>query len=300
MKTISLPPEFEGHELIASVSGGKDSTAFTLALRDAGIPCRYVFADTGWEAPQTYEYLDFLRDRLDIRIDVVGAEGGMLARGETRAGFPRRLGKWCTIELKIEPIRAYHGRVMDETGLDVVAIVGIRAEESPKRAALPEKDLEAEGPRGFGWKTWRPIIDWTVEDVLEIHRRHDLPVNELYRRGANRVGCWPCLFASKGEIKLIADIDPGRIDLIREHEARFSALRVERNAEKPGRYKHLDATFFTGRKGSAVGYIADIDSVVAWSRTSRGGRQLPLIQPPPEGGCYRWGLCDPLASSEEE
>jgi hypothetical protein len=28
------------------------------------------------------------------------------------------------------------------------------------------------------------------------------------------------------------------------------------------------------------------------SRTSHGGRQLPLIAPPPEGGCFRWGMCE--------
>jgi hypothetical protein len=31
---------------------------------------------------------------------------------------------------------------------------------------------------------------------------------------------------------------------------------------------------------------------VAWSRTERGGRQLPLLAPPPEGGCFRWGMCE--------
>lgn len=38
MEQLSLPPEIEGLELIASVSGGKDSTALILALRESDIP----------------------------------------------------------------------------------------------------------------------------------------------------------------------------------------------------------------------------------------------------------------------
>ncbi len=35
-----------------------------------------------------------------------------------------------------------------------------------------------------------------------------------------------------------------------------------------------------------------IDEVVAWSRTERGGRQLPMFPPVPDGGCFRWGMCE--------
>jgi len=35
-----------------------------------------------------------------------------------------------------------------------------------------------------------------------------------------------------------------------------------------------------------------------WSKTSRGGRQLQLLEPEPSGGCMRWGLCDPPTDNE--
>jgi len=41
----------------ASVSGGKDSLAMCLHLQDLGIPYRAVFFDTGWENPDTYQYV---------------------------------------------------------------------------------------------------------------------------------------------------------------------------------------------------------------------------------------------------
>lgn len=278
---IALPHEGEGLQVVASVSGGKDSTALILALREAEIPARYVFADTGWEAPETYEYLDTLRAKLGITIDVVGVEGGMVARARYRAGFPSRMVRWCTRELKIEPIRAYHQAL----GVETVSAMGVRAEESAKRATMPEWDDDAE----WGGFVWRPLIAWKVEDVLAIHHRHGVTVNPLYRAGFDRVGCFPCIFENKDSIRLIADRAPGRIDEIAALEDEFSAMRAARNEAKPGRYAHERAPFF-----STVDRIGPmgVRQIVEWSRTDRGGKQLSLLQPAPRGGCMRWGLCD--------
>jgi 3'-phosphoadenosine 5'-phosphosulfate sulfotransferase (PAPS reductase)/FAD synthetase len=50
--------------IIASVSGGKDSTAMALWLREQGQAFFPVFMDTGWEHADTYAYLDSLRQGL--------------------------------------------------------------------------------------------------------------------------------------------------------------------------------------------------------------------------------------------
>lgn len=278
---IEVPAEAADCQVVASVSGGKDSTALILALRDAGIEARHVFADTGWEAPETYEYLDMLRSRLGIAIDVVGVDGGMVARIRYRAGFPGRMQRWCTRELKLEPLRRYH----DALAVETVNAMGVRGEESADRAAMPGFADDDE----WGGYVWRPLLNWSVADVLDMHRRHGIPVNPLYRRGHDRVGCYPCIFSRKEEIRLIAEHSPGRIDEIRALEAEQGAARAARNDAEPGRYAHAEATFFQGRDRGRPGAI---DAVVAWSRTARGGRQLPLLPEPPQGGCMRWGLCE--------
>lgn len=287
MRAITLPEQLAGLPLIVSVSGGKDSTACALALREAGLDFRMVFADTGWEAPETYEHLDVLRTKLGP-IDVVGAPGGMVAKIKARAGFPARMQRWCTRELKINPLRAYH----DGVGDDTVSVVGIRSAESEARRLMPETE---DDPRWGGW-IWRPLISWTVADVLAIHHRHGVEVNPLYKRGHDRVGCYPCVYAGKEEIRLVAERAPERIDQIRDLEAEVVRVRAERNREKPGRYEHAEGTFFQGRD-TRSGFCA-IDRAVEWSKTSHGGKQLPLIQPPPDGGCFRWGLCEPPATEE--
>lgn len=287
---LKIPDGGDGLHVVASVSGGKDSTALILALREAGIAARYVFADTGWEAPETLAYLDYLRESLGIAIDVVGAPGGMVAKIRARAGFPGRMQRWCTRELKIDPLRAYHDALIDQTGVETISAMGVRADESASRAALPEWADEADGRQSWGGYVWRPLIRWSVADVLEMHNRHGIKVNTLYQRGHDRVGCYPCIMATKGEVALVADHAPGRIDEIRALESWVTEERARRNAERPGRYKWEEGHFF--QVSHARGLPVGIDEVVAWARTDKGGRQFPLLAPMPTGGCMRWGICD--------
>lgn len=276
--------------VVVSVSGGKDSTALILALRAAGIPCVYVFADTGWEAPETYAYLDTLRTLLGIVIHVVGVPGGMMARSRYRAGFPGRMQRFCTRELKIEPLRKFHDEIAEFAGMETISVMGVRAQESAKRATMPEWEDDQQ----WGGYLWRPLIKWTVEDVINTHKEHGVPMNPLYHEGFDRVGCFPCIFENKEGIRLMAEKRPQRIDDLRTAEAEVTEIRRQRNLEKPGRYTHEEATFFqTIRQG-----FSGIDKVVAWAKTEHGGRQLPLLAPAPRGGCMRWGICETPAQDE--
>lgn len=292
-----MPTEGDGCTIVASVSGGKDSTALILALREAGIPFRAVFADTGWEHPEVYRYLDTLRERLDLTIDVVGVPVGMRARVMHRAGFASRMQRWCTRELKLAPLRAYH----DTIDGDTINAVGIRAAESESRSRMEEWSDDAE----WGGFVWRPLLRWTVQDVLAMHNRYGIPVNPLYQKGLNRVGCFPCIFAVKDEIRIMAELWPERVDEIATLEAEATAERARRNEAhklaaieagkhddtyKP-RYAHPVATFFQA-VDRAKGEPQGIHQIVEWSRTSHGGKQHVMFAPAPTGGCMRWGMCD--------
>jgi len=255
--------------IVASISGGKDSTALCLHLKEQGIEYRTVHMDTGWEHPDTDSYIrDVLNDAIG---PVEWISGPMLMRELIikKAMFPSRLRRYCTSFLKIYPFMQWLS--MNYPHDQVVNATGIRAAESRARAELEEwEDLD--------WATtWRPLLTWSEQDVIDIHTRHGLAPNPLYLMGARRVGCWPCIFSCKKEIEMVARLTPERIDEIRELER---MLTEKANAPRAFFHPHDKRE------------IPTIDDVVAWSRTAHGGKQYEMFTEDDRAGCMRWGLCE--------
>jgi 3'-phosphoadenosine 5'-phosphosulfate sulfotransferase (PAPS reductase)/FAD synthetase len=320
------------YRVFASVSGGKDSGAMALHLREVGVSFSSVFCDTGWEHPDTYAYI---RDVLDsaigpitwLRAEVpLTGDAEVLAQMfESRLGhysafvrvlikksmFPSRVRRFCTEELKVKPIMRHLAPVAEYAPGLVVNAVGIRAEESASRAELSEWEIWMADARVWAW---RPLIAWTADDVVAIHRRHGLKPNPLYLRGASRVGCWPCIHAKKSEIALVARDDDARIGILQDLESLLTEsarARCNVRAEKPfpeglddelaqlerelrdsTHARHRRTYFQHGPTGDSLMGIRD---VVEWARTSRGGRQYPLFDPLDNAatdGCMRWGMCE--------
>lgn len=280
-----------GRRVIASVSGGKDSGAMCLYLRDLGIDHDRVFMDTGWEHAETYDYLRGPLTAALGPITEIKAERTMAQLTIHKGMFPSKQRRWCTTELKVKPMQRYiEARVAE--GLDVINTVGIRAAESEARSRMPEWEWSD----GFDCEVWRPLIAWSEQDVIDIHTRHGLRPNPLYLKGAERVGCAPCIFSRKSEIRWMAENFPARVDELRDLEAAVAVAARDRYAERGETFASLgyeEPRFFQaprGRKGTW-----SIDKVVEWSKTPHGGA-LGEVEPYAAGeadaGCVRWGLCD--------
>lgn len=284
-----------GRQVIASVSGGKDSAAMSLYLHELGIEHQRVFMDTGWEAPITYEYLRGELPKVIGPITWIRAERQMEDLIRHKGLFPGRRIRYCTQELKVLPM-IRHLRGLIEAGQELINAVGIRAAESSARSQLSEWEWQ----EGFDCEVWRPLLRWTEQDVIDIHRRHGLKPNPLYLQGAARVGCWPCIYARKSEIRLIAETDPERIVRLRVLEGEVGAAARKR-AERDGReLTNMPAWFQNpvsrpGPDGKRDGSCWPIEQVVAWSRTAlRGPTQDKdeFLLSSQMDGCMRWGLCD--------
>lgn len=307
-----LAKKLAGRRVVASVSGGKDSSAMSLWLTEQEIEHDRVFLDTGWEHDITYEYLrGSLTEKLGPILEVRGVDlmEDLIVRKGT---FPSRLRRFCTQELKVYPMQRYLNTLVKD-GADLINAVGIRAEESAARSQMPEW----EHSEGFDCEVWRPMIRWTFEEVVAIHARHGLKPNPLYMHGASRVGCFPCIYAAKDEIRLIADLAPERIDRIRALEANVTVAaekrwwrdRVRWRADPQSSNPEVRAkkfarlfersfqapAWFQAQSAGPDGHypMVPIDDVVKWARTSYGGKQFEFFAASGrDSGCMRWGLCE--------
>ena len=106
------------------------------------------------------------------------------------------------------------------------------------------------------------LIRWTIEDVLAIHKRHGIPLNPLYQAGAERVGCWPCLFSKKREIRNIALKFPERIDQIEAEEDKLGSTFFTPK-KVPDRFRSKSVVTKDGKTVK----VATIRDVVKWSLT---------------------------------
>lgn len=312
---------------IVSVSGGKDSTATLLVAIALEAPnLQAVFADTGNEHEQTYEYLDYLEQATRTKITRVRANFTKRIEGKRRfieskwraqgiaeevvlaaldvlqptgnpfldlciwkGRFPSRKAQFCTMELKRDPMLEQVVMPLMGAGDMILSWQGVRADESLNRRYLPECDEV-----GGGMFNYRPILKWDVPAVFEAHRYMGIKPNPLYSQGMGRVGCMPCINCRKDELREIALRFPEAIDRIDRWE------RTVQQASKRGA-----ATFFAGSnakhpKGSIANMsaievmeIASIRQAVEWSKTARGGIQYDLMIATDASACSSaYGLCE--------
>jgi 3'-phosphoadenosine 5'-phosphosulfate sulfotransferase (PAPS reductase)/FAD synthetase len=200
---------------IIQFSGGKDSTALVLWAKEHLPEFTAVFCDTGWEHPLTYTYVDYIKWAvLGGKLTVVKSEkyDGMVDLVSKRKIVPSGRMRFCTEELKVKPFAEWMNQ-RDED--DCIVYHGIRADESAARGKMPRRMWE---PLYEAWIE-RPLFDWTAEQVFAIHKKHGVPPNPLYKLGHKRVGCFPCVMSSLGELRRISQTTPEVWDRIAEVEA---------------------------------------------------------------------------------
>ncbi len=312
---------------IVSVSGGKDSTALLLlALERETENLQAVFADTGHEHAQTYEYIDYLNDKVfPIRVikadftkdierkreyvrtkwpekgvppeTVERAIAALVPTGNPfldlciwKGRFPSTKARFCSEELKRNPIIEQVQMPLLDQGDTIWSWQGVRADESPSRANLPELDLVGGGAGDGELWNYRPILKWTAQECFDMHRKHGIKHNPLYEQGMGRVGCMPCIHCRKDELLEISRRFPEEIKRVAEWEVAVA------KASKRGM-----STFFAAvqddpaAKDKQISHESHgIHTMIEWAKTSRGGRQYDFLRTEIDGPLCSsiYGLCE--------
>jgi 3'-phosphoadenosine 5'-phosphosulfate sulfotransferase (PAPS reductase)/FAD synthetase len=189
---------------IVNLSGGKDSTALAIFLRDKIPQLEYLFCDTHKELPETYEYLDRLAAYLGRPITKLNAQRGFDHWLDMYGGMlPSARVRWCTRKLKIEPFEAYVG---EET---VWSYVGIRGDERRSGYVSTKPNIHPVFPfKEFGLG---------IGDVERLLENSGLGLPSYYE-WRQRSGCYFCFFQRTGEWVGLKERHPELFELAKGYE----------------------------------------------------------------------------------
>lgn len=194
---------------ILLLSGGKDSTALAIYMRDQHpeIDTEYVFCDTHKELDETYEYLSRIEAYLGkkiVRLSSSYGERGFDHYLRLRRGYlPSPNKRWCTQKLKIEPFE-------DFVGEDPVRLyVGIRADERREGYISTKPNIT-------------PIYPFkeagiTKADVFCILEEGGIGLPDYYK-WRTRSGCYFCFFQRRIEWVGLLENHPDRFREAMEYE----------------------------------------------------------------------------------
>lgn len=170
---------------VLGISGGKDSAALAIYMRDRIPDMEYFFCDTQKELPETYDFLTRLEAYLGKPIARLNSQKGFDHWLKVYGGYlPSTQMRWCTRQLKIRPFEEWIGE--DET----LSYVGIRADE-PRTGYVSTKDNITPV---FPFKDDGIVKD----DVVRILEESGVGLPTYYS-WRSRSGCYFCFFQRKME-----------------------------------------------------------------------------------------------------
>jgi len=217
------------HRHIVSLSGGKDSTALALYMRETypAIHVEYVFCDTGAELPETYEYLDRLEAILGVPIVRLSALDRLKLKkkpgrtpfdiwlNEVYGGFlPNPRARWCTRVLKIQPFEAHVGNDF------AYSYIGIRSDENREGYSSKKPPVLSEQPNIL------PIYPFKddglrLDDINDILRDSGLGLPKYYA-WRSRSGCYFCFYQQIAEWHGLKEHHPTLFEKARAYEKKVN------------------------------------------------------------------------------
>jgi len=180
------------NDVAISFSGAEDVVLVDMAVKVAGKDGRFrVFSlDTGRLHPETYQFLDRVRQHYGIPVEVFFPQPDavqQLGREKGLFSFYKDGHKECCGVRKVEPlVRALRPLK--------AWVTGQRKDQSPgTRAEVPVVQLDPTfGAPERPLVKFNPLANWTSKQVLSYIRENEVPYNALHERGFFSIGCEPC------------------------------------------------------------------------------------------------------------
>lgn len=180
-----LAENFRG-EIVFSTSFGWEDQVITDMIFSNDLSIDVFTLDTGRLFKETYSVWNRVRERYKKNIlvyypDRVRLEKMLGEKGPNSFYESVENRKECCAIRKVEPLnRALKGKK--------IWVTGIRADQSANREQMD-------------WVEWdevhqlikvHPIFFWTLDEVKDYVREHNVPYNALHDRGFPSIGCAPC------------------------------------------------------------------------------------------------------------
>jgi len=186
---LKLAFEHFGDELWISFSGAEDVVLVDMAWK-LNKNVKVFSLDTGRLHPETYRFIDQVREHYGISIEVLSPEAAALQAMVKEKGlfsfYKDGHGECCGIR-KTAPLRRKLATVK-------AWATGQRRDQSPgtrSQVAVVELDAAFSTPENALYK-FNPLAQMSSEDVWAYIRMLEIPYNSLHERGFISIGCEPC------------------------------------------------------------------------------------------------------------
>jgi len=204
---MSKPPRH-----ILSLSGGKDSAALAIFMRDRVAEMEYVFCDTNKELPETYDYLNQIEAHLGKKIIRIEAIRGFDHWLTLFQGYlPSVQARWCTTYLKLKPFEAYVGEE------PIINYVGLRSDEDRDARISHKPNIQVVYPfKEAG-------IDYA--GVQKILTDSGIGFPPYTNWGRSRSGCYFCFFQKDVEWVRLLETHPHLFALAEDYEDKTNNIK---------------------------------------------------------------------------
>jgi len=170
-----------------SFSGAEDVILIDMAKK-TGKKFRVFTLDTGRLHPETYQFIDEVRNTYNINIEVFFANRDAVEKLVTEKGmfsFYKDGHKECCDVRKVDPLK----RALNTVD---AWVTGQRKDQSPgTRANVPVIQKDPTFGTGNLIK-FNPLANWSSKQVWDYIRENNVPYNKLHDRGYVSIGCEPC------------------------------------------------------------------------------------------------------------